>query len=92
MEKNYLSDKEKAKRINKIADLIKNNSKKLKLESGSKNWFCYRLDITELFWDRNMMDGYEIHVYYQERHIGTIIYDGNLDKVKVIDNYHRIDH
>lgn len=62
----------------------------LKLEGGRKNWRVYTLDITELVWGRNLVDGWDIHVFMidkrgYEDHIGTIEVDGNLNRTTLKD-------
>ena len=40
---------------------IQNNQ--LKIESGQRYWRKYFLNITELIWERNFIDGCQIDVY-----------------------------
>lgn len=44
----------------KILAAIEND--RLKLEPWKKSWYSYILDIYELVWSRNLVDGYDIHV------------------------------
>jgi hypothetical protein len=79
------SDSKITRRLKRIISVIKQASRSLKLAGGSKSWFCYRLDITELVWGRNLMDGYQVEVYDRIRgnHLGTITVDNNLNKVYI---------
>jgi hypothetical protein len=81
------TDAQITRRLKRIISVIKRESRALKLSGGTKAWFCYRLDITELVWGRNLMDGYQIEVYDRIRsnHLGTITVDNNLNKI-YIDN------
>jgi hypothetical protein len=55
----------------KVAEAI--NSGKLKiLRGGEKMYGKLKLSITELVWARNFEDGFEIYVYENGSHIGTI--------------------
>lgn len=73
------------RRLKRIISVVKRESRSLKLVGGTKQWFCYRLDITELVWGRNLMDGYQIEVHDRIRgnHLGTITVDNNLNKIYI---------
>lgn len=55
MQKNYQQYIEKA---------IKNNQ--LKIESGQRHWRKYFLNITKLFWERNLIDGCQVDIFTDE--------------------------
>jgi len=59
----------------KIFRAIENGKLSLKNE-GEKYWFNYKLNITFLYWRRNLHDGYQIDVYDKEsgRDLGRVIY------------------
>ena len=59
---------------NYITKAIKNNQ--LKIESGQRHWRKYFLDISELIWERNFIDGCEIHIYENEtkrNHLDSVL-------------------
>lgn len=68
-------------RLKKILKAIEKGS--LKLEGGYKDWFCYRFDIQDLVWGRNLVDGWNVDVHHNNSHIGTIHIDGNLRKARI---------
>ena len=74
-----------SQRLKKIAKAIDNNA--LALHGGCKNWFCYHLNITELVWARNLMDGFQICIQFQDRHLGNITVDNNLNKMIIAYNF-----
>ena len=58
---------------NKINRAILN--KRLNIDQeGEKYWYNYKLRITNLYWARNLYDGYKIEVYDKksETHLDTI--------------------
>lgn len=57
-------------RLNKIVAAITKGS--LSLVEGKKKWFCYTFEIQRLVWSRNFFDGWYIHVFYNDSHIGSI--------------------
>lgn len=75
-------------RLRALVKAAKNGS--LKLKSGTKIWRVYELNINELVWGRNLVDGWDIDVYmFNKRghkdHIGSIKVDGNLQKTELYD-------
>lgn len=49
------------------------DSGRLKLEPWKKSWYSYMLDIQELVWSRNLIDGFDIYVYDRDwNHIETV--------------------
>ncbi|MDQ7009154.1 MAG: hypothetical protein Q9M94_02590 [Candidatus Gracilibacteria bacterium] len=58
------------------------NSGRLKLEGGKKNWYNYILDIQELVWSRNFIDGYNIYLFDKNMcQLIEINIDNNLGKI-----------
>ncbi len=46
---------------------------RLKLTPWKRSWYSYVLDIQELVWSRNLVDGYDIHVYDSDMsHLATV--------------------
>ena len=68
----YTTNNQIKLRLSKIVKAIGNGSLVLPDKGGRKNWFCYSLDIIYLTWERNLKDGFDIHVYHESYHIGTI--------------------
>lgn len=61
-----------------IQDKIKKALKTNKLNPnilGERNWYNYFIRTTELVWNRNFHDGYQIEVYSKQygKHLTTVI-------------------
>lgn len=52
------------------------------LRNGSKKHKQFVLKVQELVWERNFQDGYNIDVYENNKHIGSIDIDGQKIKIK----------
>jgi len=55
------------------------NNEKIKLESITKYWYSYKLNIERMYWNRNFCEGWEVDVYKNEIHLGSI---SNVDSIE----------
>ena len=63
---------------------------------GERKWYNYLISVDELFWARNFIDGYLIHIYsdeYKTEHLATytLSYDVFNKKDILQINYEKID-
>lgn len=55
---------------------------RIKLEPWKRDWYNYIIDIQELVWWRNLIDGYNIYIYDKNMHqIAEMTIDNNLGKI-----------
>lgn len=53
---------------------IESNRLSLK-EKGKKYWYNYKLNITFLYWSRNLFEGYQIDISrFTNNHLGRVLY------------------
>ena len=66
-------------------------NKKLAIKEGERKWKNVILSTTNLIWARNMSDGYDMDIYYEDgrgfkQQIGSI-HNGKIDKEYTMDNF-----
>ena len=55
----------------------------INLDGGDKRWRLYYLRIQNLVWERNLVDGCNIDVDFEDSHIGGVDIDYNLKETTI---------
>jgi hypothetical protein len=76
-------------RVKKIADRIVDDTLAFPPRGGRKKYRGLDLEFSKLIWARNMVDGWDIHIYESGSHLGTIHVDGNLGKIYIDDEFYK---